>query len=60
MLLEKIKGDWTISAIHLDLTAKIPGATQAAFDAAAQQAKANCPVSRLLKATITLNATLET
>ena len=48
----------TVTAIHLDLTAKIPGATDAAFQAAAAGAKANCPISRLLKAEITLSTKL--
>ena len=48
----------TVTAIHLDLTAKIPGATDAAFQAAAAEAKANCPISRLLKAEITLSTKL--
>jgi lipoyl-dependent peroxiredoxin len=48
----------TVTLIHLDLTAKIPGATDAAFQAAAAGAKANCPISRLLKTEITLSAKL--
>lgn len=52
-------GAATVTQIHLDLTAKIPGATDAAFQAAAAAAKANCPISRLLKAVeITLTAKL--
>jgi osmotically inducible protein OsmC len=57
--LEKLEGGWTISAIHLEIAAKIPGVSSSAFEAAAASAKANCPVSRLLKAEITLTATLE-
>jgi osmotically inducible protein OsmC len=57
--LEKLEGGWTISAIHLEIVAKIPGVSSSAFEAAAASAKANCPVSRLLKAEITLTATLE-
>jgi osmotically inducible protein OsmC len=57
--LEKLEAGWTISKIHLDLTARIPGITQAAFESAAASAKANCPVSRLFKAEITLTAVLE-
>ncbi len=48
----------TVTTIHLNLTAKIPGATDAAFQAAAASAKANCPISRLLKTEITLTAKL--
>ena len=57
--LEKLEAGWTISKIHLDLNARIPGITQAAFESAAASAKANCPVSRLFKADITLTTVLE-
>ncbi|RJF95302.1 OsmC family protein [Noviherbaspirillum saxi] len=57
--LEKVDGGFSISAVHLDLVAKIPGGDQKAFDEAANKAKAGCPVSKLLNATITLNAKLE-
>ena len=57
--LEKLDAGWTISKIHLDLTARIPGITQSAFESAAASAKANCPVSRLFKAEISLTAVLE-
>jgi osmotically inducible protein OsmC len=56
---EKTDAGFTITAVHLDLTAKIPGADKAVFEAAAAKAKAGCPVSRLLKAEITLDAKLE-
>ena len=49
---------FTVTKIHLETTAQIPGADQAAFDKAAQDAKAGCPISRLLKAEITLTAKL--
>jgi lipoyl-dependent peroxiredoxin len=49
---------WTISAIHLTTTAKIPGITPEKFAEVAAGAKANCPVSRVLKASISLDATL--
>jgi len=57
--LEKTDAGFTITAVHLDVNAKIPGADKAAFDTAANNAKAGCPVSRVLNATITMNATLE-
>ena len=57
--LEKLDAGWTISRIHLDVTARIHGITSAAFESAASSAKANCPVSRLLKADITMTASLE-
>lgn len=57
--LEKTDAGFTITSVHLEVTAKIPGATQQAFETAANQAKAGCPVSRLLNATITMDARLE-
>src|SRR5436305_12069783 len=57
--LEQVEGKWTITAIHLDLKAKVPGIDQAKFQEAAEGAKANCPVSQVLKAKITLAAQLE-
>lgn len=57
--LEKIGDSFSITAIHLSLVAKVPGADQTAFDAAVNTAKTNCPVSKLLNAKITLNAKLE-
>jgi osmotically inducible protein OsmC len=57
--LEKLEAGWTISKSHLELAARIPGISTEAFQAAAAGAKANCPVSRLLNAEITLNAVLE-
>jgi len=59
LTLEKLDAGWTISKIHLDVAARIPGITSAAFESAANSAKANCPVSRLLKAEITMTANLE-
>ena len=47
-----------ITAVHLTLRAKIPGADQAKFAELAAKAKAGCPVSKLLKADITLDAAL--
>ncbi len=57
--LEKVDSGFAITKVHLDVAVKIPGADQAKFDAAAQAAKAGCPVSKLLKAEITMNATLQ-
>ncbi len=48
----------TITKVHLDLTATIPGADAAEFQTAAAEAKAGCPVSRLFNAEITLDAKL--
>jgi lipoyl-dependent peroxiredoxin len=56
---EKLADGFTITESHLELKAKVPGATQEQFDTAVGKAKTGCPVSRLYKANITLNATLE-
>lgn len=56
--LEQIEGQYKISAVHLVLKAKVPGATAAQFNELAAKAKAECPVSRLLNANISLDATL--
>lgn len=57
--LEKTDAGFTITAVHLDVTAKIPGAEQQAFDTAANNAKTGCPISRLLNAPITMEARLQ-
>ncbi len=53
-----VDGKPTITQVHLDLTARVPGATREQFETAANNAKAGCPVSRLLNAEITLDAKL--
>ena len=57
--LEQIEGGWKIAAVALTLKAKVPGLSRDEFTKLAETAKANCPVSKVLNATITLNATLE-
>jgi osmotically inducible protein OsmC len=57
--LEQVPDGFAITAVHLTLKAKIPGADQARFEELAAKAKAGCPVSKLLKAEITLDTTLE-
>ena len=57
--LEKVGDGFAITAVHLTLKARIPGADRAKFEELAGKAKAGCPVSKLLKAEITLDATLE-
>ncbi len=57
--LEKTSDGFAITAVHLDVMAKIPGANQQAFETAANNAKAGCPVSKLLNAKITMDAKLE-
>jgi osmotically inducible protein OsmC len=56
--LEKVEGGFAITAIHLDVTAKVPNADDAAFQKAAENAKAGCPVSKVLNAKITMSAKL--
>ncbi|MDX1931295.1 MAG: OsmC family protein [Capsulimonadales bacterium] len=57
--LEQKDGGFAITKIHLTVSAKVPGATSENFLAAATEAKENCPVSQVLKAEITMDATLE-
>ena len=59
LTLEQVQGNWTITAIHLALSAKIPGIDGEKFAEIVANAKANCPVSRVLNAKITLDAKLE-
>jgi len=56
--LEQVEGGYAITAVHLTLKAKIPGADQVTFEKLSAMAKAGCPVSKLLKAEITLDAAL--
>src|SRR5262249_6292627 len=56
--LEQVQGNWTITTIHLKLDARVPGISKEKFAEIAADAKANCPVSRVLKADITLEAEL--
>lgn len=57
--LEKVGEGFEITKSHLRVTAKIPNADQAKFEEIANKAKTGCPVSKLLKAQITMEATLE-
>jgi osmotically inducible protein OsmC len=56
--LEQKDGGFAITSSHLDVTASIPGIDQEKFQELAGQAKAGCPVSKLLNATITMDARL--
>ena len=58
--MDKTDAGWTVTESHLDVAAKIPGVDPAKFTAAANAAKAGCPISRLLKANVTMDAKLET
>jgi osmotically inducible protein OsmC len=57
--IDKVEGGFAITAVHLDVIARIPGADRAKFEKAAQDAKSGCPVSKLLNARITMDARLE-
>ena len=57
--MDKTDAGWTVTESHLDVAAKIPGVDPAKFTAAANAAKAGCPISRLLKANVTMDARLE-
>jgi len=59
LTMEKLESGWTITAVHLDVTARVPNADAAAFQKAADNAKSGCPVSKVLKADITMSAKLE-
>jgi osmotically inducible protein OsmC len=57
--LETVDGKPTVTRSHLTVKAKVPGADRAKFLEVANGAKAGCPISRLLKAEISMEATLE-
>ncbi|MFB4391159.1 MULTISPECIES: OsmC family protein [unclassified Pseudomonas] len=56
--LDKQADGFAITAVHLTLKAKVPGASEAQFLEIANKAKAGCPVSKVLNAQISLDATL--
>jgi osmotically inducible protein OsmC len=58
LTMEKLDSGWTITAVHLDVVAKVPDASVEAFNTAATNAKAGCPVSKVLNAKITMDAKL--
>lgn len=58
LTMENANGGWSITKIHLTLTAKVPGVTEDKFQELAKAAKENCPISRVLKADISMDATL--
>ena len=59
LTMEQVPGGWQIAAVHLALRARVPGIDAAKFKELAEGAKANCPVSKVLNAAITLEAVLE-
>jgi lipoyl-dependent peroxiredoxin len=58
--LEKTDAGFAITSVHLSVKAKVPGADNQAFEKAANNAKSGCPVSKVLNAQITMEASLET
>jgi osmotically inducible protein OsmC len=58
LTMDKLDAGWAITAIHLDVVAKVPGASPEAFKTAADNAKSGCPVSKVLNAKITMDAKL--
>jgi len=57
--IDKVEGGFAVTAVHLDVIARIPGADRAKFEKAALDAKSGCPISKLLNARITMDARLE-
>ncbi len=57
--LDKLDAGWSVTESHLEVAGKVPGASADAFQKAAEAAEAGCPISRLLKARITMSAKLE-
>lgn len=57
--LDKVDDGFSITAVHLTMSARIPGADDATFQRIAADAKKGCPVSKVLNATITMDATFE-
>lgn len=57
--LEKVEDAWSITELHLDVVADVPGIETERFTEIANEAKKNCPISRLLNAKITLSASLQ-
>jgi osmotically inducible protein OsmC len=59
LTLEKLDSGFAITKVHLDVVGRVPGSDAAAFQKAAENAKSGCPVSKVLKAEITMTAKLE-
>jgi lipoyl-dependent peroxiredoxin len=59
LTMDKLDSGWAITKVHLDVVARVPKADQTAFNKAAENAKSGCPVSKVLKAEITMSARLE-
>jgi lipoyl-dependent peroxiredoxin len=59
LTMEKLDSGWTITASHLDVVGKVPGADAATFQKYAEAAEKGCPVSKVLNAKISMSAKLE-
>jgi osmotically inducible protein OsmC len=59
LTMDKLDSGWTITASHIDVVGKVPGADAAAFQKYAEAAEKGCPVSKVLNAKITMTAKLE-
>ena len=57
--LDRVDSSWTVTESHLEVVGKVPGASADAFRTAAETAETGCPISKLLKAKITMDAKLE-
>lgn len=57
--IEPGRDGFSITAVHLDVSASVPGIDRETFEKAAWEAKTGCPVSKVLNAEITMNANLE-
>jgi len=57
--LDKVDGAWSVTESHLEVVGKIPGAPSEEFQKAARAAETGCPISKLFRAKITLDAKLE-
>jgi osmotically inducible protein OsmC len=58
LTVDKAPGDWTITKSEITVSAKVPNGDAAKLQEAAENAKANCPISRAIKAEMTVTATL--
>src|SRR5947208_14782916 len=58
LTMDQVSGNWTVTAIHLTTRARVPGIDAAKFAEVAGNAKANCPISRVLNANISMDAKL--
>jgi osmotically inducible protein OsmC len=57
--LDKTDAGWSVTASHLDVAVKVPGADKAQVLGIANVAKLGCPISRLLRANVTMDARVE-